>query len=608
MSALNAVGEGGRSNERSATPAAAATVPGAPTPHQRHAGNGERQPRLERARQRRQRDHRLPGLSRHEPRRRRRCSRRSATATSWTDSGLTNGTTYYYKVSALNAVGEGGRSNERSATPAAAATVPGAPGLTSATPGNGERQPRLERARRRRLRDHRLPGLPRHEPRRRDAAHDARQRHELDRQRGSPTARPTTTRSAPSTRSARAPAPTSARPRPPPPPPCPAHPASTSATPATAASASPGARPSNGGCAITGYRVYRGTSAGGETLLTTLGTVTSWTDTGLTNGTTYYYKVSAVNAVGEGALSNERSATPAAAATVPGAPTPHQRHAPATAASPRLERARPTAAPRSPATGSTAARARRRRRCSRRSAPARAATDTALTNGTTYYYKVSALNAVGEGGPPTSAPPRPPPPPPCPAHPALNQRHRRQRQRQPSPGAPRPTAAPRSPATGSTAARARRRRRCSRRSAPARAGPTRRSPTAPPTTTRSSAVNAVGEGAGPTSARATPGRRRHRARRTQRSTTATPATAASPSPGARPADGGSRDHRLPGLPRHEPRHADAAHDPRQRHELDRQGRLTNGTTYYYKVSALNAVGEGGRSNERSATPLVVKTP
>jgi hypothetical protein len=61
--------------------------------------------------------------------------------------------------------------------------------------------------------------------------------------------------------------------------------------------------------------VYRGTSPGTETLLTSggcsnLGAVLSCTDTGLTGGQTYYYKVSAVNAIGEGPQSNEASATP----------------------------------------------------------------------------------------------------------------------------------------------------------------------------------------------------------------------------------------------------------------------------------------------------------
>src|SRR5205823_5379426 len=75
---------------------------------------------------------------------------------------------------------------------------------------------------------------------------------------------------------------------------------------------------SNGGSAVTGYKVYRGTATGGETLLTTLGNATAYTDASALNGTTYYYQVSALNAVGEGARSSERSALPA---TVPDAAT-----------------------------------------------------------------------------------------------------------------------------------------------------------------------------------------------------------------------------------------------------------------------------------------------
>jgi hypothetical protein len=73
---------------------------------------------------------------------------------------------------------------------------------------------------------------------------------------------------------------------------------------------------SNGGSAITSYKVYRGTTTGTETLLTTggcsgLGSVLSCTDTGLTNGQTYFYKVAAANAIGTGGQSAEVSATPA---------------------------------------------------------------------------------------------------------------------------------------------------------------------------------------------------------------------------------------------------------------------------------------------------------
>ena len=77
---------------------------------------------------------------------------------------------------------------------------------------------------------------------------------------------------------------------------------------------------STGGAAITNYRVYRGTTSGNLALLTTLGAVASYTDTAVANGTTYVYQVSAVNSVGEGPRSVERSATPTAPATVPGAP------------------------------------------------------------------------------------------------------------------------------------------------------------------------------------------------------------------------------------------------------------------------------------------------
>ena len=63
------------------------------------------------------------------------------------------------------------------------------------------------------------------------------------------------------------------------------------------------------------YNIYRSTKSGGEIKITTTPatiTTTSYTDTGLTNGTTYYYKVTAVNGAGESGKSAEVSAKPAA--------------------------------------------------------------------------------------------------------------------------------------------------------------------------------------------------------------------------------------------------------------------------------------------------------
>jgi len=67
---------------------------------------------------------------------------------------------------------------------------------------------------------------------------------------------------------------------------------------------------STGGSPITGYRIYLGTASGGETLLAMIGNETVYTVTNLTNDQIYYFKVAAVNAVGEGPLSIEASATP----------------------------------------------------------------------------------------------------------------------------------------------------------------------------------------------------------------------------------------------------------------------------------------------------------
>jgi autotransporter-associated beta strand protein len=66
-----------------------------------------------------------------------------------------------------------------------------------------------------------------------------------------------------------------------------------------------------GSPSATSYLIQRGTSSGGETT-TVSGTDTaaSFTDSGVTNGITYYYVVTASNAYGLGGTSNEASATP----------------------------------------------------------------------------------------------------------------------------------------------------------------------------------------------------------------------------------------------------------------------------------------------------------
>ena len=68
----------------------------------------------------------------------------------------------------------------------------------------------------------------------------------------------------------------------------------------------------------TSYNLYRSLTAGAEgtTPYKTGITSTSSVDTGLTNGTSYYYKVAAVNSVGTSAQSNEVSATPSTAVAV----------------------------------------------------------------------------------------------------------------------------------------------------------------------------------------------------------------------------------------------------------------------------------------------------
>jgi fibronectin type 3 domain-containing protein len=67
----------------------------------------------------------------------------------------------------------------------------------------------------------------------------------------------------------------------------------------------------DGGADVTAYEIYRGTSSGSLVRVATVGNVLTYTNTGLTNGVTYWFQVAAVNSAGIGEPSNEVSATPA---------------------------------------------------------------------------------------------------------------------------------------------------------------------------------------------------------------------------------------------------------------------------------------------------------
>jgi fibronectin type 3 domain-containing protein len=131
------------------------------------------------------------------------------TVANFADTSLTNGTTYYYVVSALNATGESANSSQASATPIAPVTPPAAPTGLQATAGNAQ--------------------------------------------------------------------------------------VSLTWT---------------GSAGATGYHVKRSTTSGGPYAQVAAPATTSDVDTGLTNGTTYYYAVSALNAAGESANSSQASGTP----------------------------------------------------------------------------------------------------------------------------------------------------------------------------------------------------------------------------------------------------------------------------------------------------------
>jgi aryl-phospho-beta-D-glucosidase BglC (GH1 family) len=143
------------------------------------------------------------------------------------------------------------------------------------------------------------------------------------------------------------------------------------------------------------YNVKRATTSGGpySNVITGL-TSTSYTNTGLTNGTTYFYIVTAVNSGGESGNSNQASATPQTTVTIPTPPT----NLTGTAGNAQVALSWTAS---SGATSYTVKRATTSGGAYTNVATgitSTSYTNTGLTNGTTYYFVVSAVNSAGSSG------------------------------------------------------------------------------------------------------------------------------------------------------------------------------------------------------------------
>jgi acid phosphatase type 7 len=150
----------------------------------------------------------------------------------------------------------------------------------------------------------------------------------------------------------------------------------------------------NSSASASSYNVKRSTTSGGPyTTIAPNVTGTNYTDTTVVNGTTYYYVVSAVNADGESANSSQVSATPNPA-TPPAAPTSliasqsgkkkialtwTQSTSP-NVVSNRIYRATVSGGPYTVVATIAAATSYQ---------------NSGLTSGTTYYYRVTAINSSG---------------------------------------------------------------------------------------------------------------------------------------------------------------------------------------------------------------------
>ncbi|HTC58621.1 MAG TPA: fibronectin type III domain-containing protein [Solirubrobacteraceae bacterium] len=158
--------------------------------------------------------------------------------------------------------------------------------------------------------------------------------------------------------------------------------------------------PSPGTSPITSYTVtpYIGSTAQSSTVVNGSPPATSTTITGLKNGTTYTFTVTATNAVGSGPASEKSNAVTPSAPTAPAAPaaptaTPGNASATVTWSAPANNGSPIVSYTITPYIGSTAQTAT----TINGSPPATSATIAGLTNGDTYTFTVTAANAIGSG-------------------------------------------------------------------------------------------------------------------------------------------------------------------------------------------------------------------